>query len=427
MRVAASRSPLTGWPRVLAMVCGALVLPYLVWAGGLPATHDPLNDDPVVLFWRARLDAAPHDAIPALKLAASCLERARLTHDFRFHECAAHAAAEALRRAPGELQAQLLRGATQLALHRFADALKTAEAVIRMHPDAPTGLALRGDARLALGDHLGARADFERLLANDRDLATLVRLSQLQMAEGDAAGARQSLAEAVRAGAERAVAPALLGWALLRLGAAHFRSGDWTAAAKHYAQARELAGDDPEVLDHLAELHAARGDYPGALDLSAQAIAIAPRPEFLQARGDIQAAMDDNDAAMASYRQAEAGYLAASAAGHPLFDHHLASLYSEAPGLKDPAKALHWARRDLKHRRTPASLEALAWAWYQSGAFAKAAQIMDQALEWPVVDAHVLYHASLIYARAGQAERSRELLAAAATANPKFTEFHFHR
>lgn len=423
----ASRSPATGWRHVIALCWVILTVPGLVVAGALPARGDPLDSDPVLQFWRARMEAAPRDATPALQLAGSCLKRARVAHDHRLYACAEKSASEALRRAPGQLQAMLLRGSTQLALHRFTDALTTAEAAIRMHPDATAGIALRGDARLALGDLQAARVDYAQLLAADRDLASWVRLAHLQLAEGDAAGARQSLEKAVRAGAERAVAPALLGWALLRLGAAHFRSGDWAAAASRYAQARELAGDDPDVLDHLAELRAARRDYPGALALLAQAISIAPRPEFLQARGDIQVAMGDADAAVASYRRAEAGYLAATAAGYPLFDHHLAGLYSEAAGLKDPTKALYWARTDLKQRRTAASLDALAWAWYQSGKFAKAAQTMDQALGQPVADAHVLYHGSLIYARAGQARRSRELLAAAVAANPKFGEFHFHR
>lgn len=390
-------------------------------------THDPLASDPVIRFWQDRARAAPRDASLSQRLSLVCLERARRLHDVRFHVCAERAAREALRRAPGDLGAQLLLASSQLAQHRFDLALKTAGQVLRTHPDAAAALALRGDARLALNDRAGARADYTRLLATDISLPHLVRMASLQRAEGDAAGARKSLQEAVRVGGEQAVAPALLGWGLLQLGASHFRSGDWAGAEIHYRQARERNGDDPDVLDHLAELHAARGDHAKALALLTQAYAMAPRPEFQQALGDLQTAMGDPASALRSYRQAEAAYLLAAEAGHPLFDHHLASLYSEAPGLRNPAKALHWAQQDLARRRTAASLDALAWAWYQSGKYAQAATTMDLALQQPGQDAHMLYHASLIYARAGQSARSRQCLAAAATANPKFGEFHFHR
>jgi hypothetical protein len=45
----------------------------------------------------------------------------------------------------------------------------------------------------------------------------------------------------------------------------------------------------------------------------------------------------------------------------------------------------------------------------------------------PTADAHVLYHASLIHARAGDPAKGREFLKRAAAANAKFNAFHFHR
>jgi hypothetical protein len=45
----------------------------------------------------------------------------------------------------------------------------------------------------------------------------------------------------------------------------------------------------------------------------------------------------------------------------------------------------------------------------------------------PTADAHVLYHAGLIYSRAGDNQKGRLYIRRAASANPKFNEFHFHR
>jgi len=214
----------------------------------------------------------------------------------------------------------------------------------------------------------------------------------------------------------------------VRLGETRFRTGDWDGAAFCYTRAAEIAGeDDPDLLDHLAELHAAKRDFPKALDYSAKSIAAAPRPEFQQSRGDVYAAMGDAANAKACYEKALAAYTAAAKAGHGHYFHHLAGLYSDAEPVRDPAEAVKWATKDLEVRRTPATLDAVAWALYQAGKFPEAAAKMDETLKQKTCDAHVLYHAGLIYARAGNAGKSRESLTAAAAANPKFNEFHFHR
>ena len=89
--------------------------------------------------------------------------------------------------------------------------------------------------------------------------------------------------------------------------------------------------------------------------------------------------------------------------------------------------AARWARRDLQLRQTVSSFDAMAWAMYQAGKFKEAGEWMDKALRDPTADSHVLYHAGLIYARAGDANLGRVYLRKAAQVNPKFNEFNFHR
>ena len=52
---------------------------------------------------------------------------------------------------------------------------------------------------------------------------------------------------------------------------------------------------------------------------------------------------------------------------------------------------------------------------------------MDKALALGTKDAHLLYHASLIYFRAGDAAKGKDCLVRAGQVNPKFNEFHVHR
>jgi tetratricopeptide (TPR) repeat protein len=252
-------------------------------------------------------------------------------------------------------------------------------------------------------------------------------MANLQFAEGDATAAASSLEAALRAGEERAAPPALMAWGLVRLGELRFRTGDWAAADHWYSRAVELNGDDPDAVDHKAELHAARGEYEPALKLLKAALALSPRPEFHHNLGEVYAATGDRPRALAAHRRALAAYLEAAEAGHAHYYHHLAGLYCDVDALRDAGKAEQWARKDLQLRRTSATLDALAWALYHAGDYADAAAAMDEALRDKTADAHVLYHASLIYSRAGDPEKGRLQLRRAAAANPKFNEFHFHR
>lgn len=409
------------------------------WADPVTHTATPTNSpctakaeravaDPVIQFWQAKVQASPLDAALAVRLANAYLERAKLTHDHRLYQGAEGAVKASLRRVPDYLPAQLALGSSLLAQHRFGEARQLAEQALRRHPGDASARALRGDARLGLHELAGARLDYAKLVADTPGLLSHARMANLQMAEGNAAAALTSLEQGLTLAGARADPPALLGWGLVRLGETRFRTGDWQGAAQAYAKAIEIAGnEDPDLLDHLAELHAAKGELPQALDYSARALAIAPRPEFKQSRGDIYGLGGDAANARACYQQARDAYLAAAEAGHGHYYHHLAGLYSDTEALRDPLAALKWANKDVQLRRTPATLDAVAWALYQGGKFAESASQMDAALQHKSADGHLLYHASLIYARAGNNAKSRKYLAAAAMANPKFSAFHFHR
>ena len=148
------------------------------------------------------------------------------------------------------------------------------------------------------------------------------------------------------------------------------------------------------------------------------AIDLSPRTEFHHNLGDVYAAMGDRRRALEAHRRALAAYLEAAEAGHAHYYHHLAGLYCDVDALRDAGKAEQWARKDLRLRRTPATLDALAWALYHAGQYSEAAAAMDDALARASADAHVLYHASLIYSRAGDPEKGRVQLRRAAAANP---------
>lgn len=105
------------------------------------------------------------------------------------------------------------------------DAVRAADHLVRTAPNDPVALAIRGEARRALGDHRGAKADFQK--AYDLDPSY------------DAAG--------------------------LQLVAAQLSTDDLTGAAEALAKLR-ANGNGPLVKLRAVEVAARRGDLPDARD-----------------------------------------------------------------------------------------------------------------------------------------------------------------
>ena len=94
---------------------------------------------------------------------------------------------------------------------------------------------------------------------------------------------------------------------------------------------------------------------------------------------------------------------------------------------ENPAAALQWARKDSECRHGVYAHDTLAWALYKNGEFASAAKEMNDALSLGTQDAHLLFHAGMIFSRAGELDRGRELIKQALKVNPYYNSFHVHR
>jgi hypothetical protein len=94
---------------------------------------------------------------------------------------------------------------------------------------------------------------------------------------------------------------------------------------------------------------------------------------------------------------------------------------------ENAGEALKWARKDLEVRHTVAAKDALAWALYRAGEFESAANAARETLTSGSKDAHILFHAGMIFLAAGDAVRGKEVLAEAARVNPRHNSFHVHR
>ncbi len=401
----------------------------------IPALAPFADPDPVTLaFLQRRVAADPDDVTAQNRLASEFLRRLRLSGDLVWLDRAAEAARRSLASVPGAQNpaglAALAR--VQFESHRFLDAVATLRLMRQYATDKPYTLALLGDALLEAGDiddAADAYRDLRRLSEessepNGPDVA--LRFAKLAWMHGDDAAARAGYEQSVTL-AERVGQPALelVAYCHVQLGQFLFGLGDWPGAETHYLAALSAQPGSFAAVEHLAELAGARGDLPRAAALFQEVIARVPRPEFCNELGDLYLFFNRPDDARPWLDRALAGYQASLARGESQYDHHLAAFYSDS--RESPKDALEWARKDLELRHSIFAYDALGWALYKNGSFAEAAAAMDKAVAPGCRSTHLIFHAGMVYFRAGNPARGSESLRRAYEINPRQDTFHVHR
>jgi tetratricopeptide (TPR) repeat protein len=312
-----------------------------------------------------------------------------------------------------------------IAQHKFAEARTLAEKAVKLQATDAFTFAVLGDACLELGDVSCAEQSYERMLRLKSALATQSRLANLHWLKGHLTNALRSYEDAIQAGEHDATSPLDLAWCYLQKGHLHFRTGEFEKAEATYAAASRILPENYSVLEHLAELRGAQGKYDEAISLYQKVLTRAARPEFQQALGDLYLFMGKPAEATNWHAQAQSGYLQATARGEAHYYHHLASFYSDVE--EKPAEALKWARKDMEVRQSIFAYDTLAWALYRNSQWPEALEATRKALALGTKDAHLLFHAGMIYVRAGKGPEGRAYLRQALEVNPHYNSFHAHR
>jgi len=389
---------------------------------GLAAANGFAAVDPTEVtlrFLEQRVKSDPMDSVAQNRLSWACILEMRQSGDLSYLERASQAARASLEAVPA---AQNTGGLVALAMaqfesHNFRDALALGRKAMAIDPGNEGALATIGDAELELGDYQEADETYGKLKEHGEAPSVIARLARLTEVRGDNQKAIALLQDAV-AGQNTE-------WYHIRLGEIFFRTGQFENAEREYAEAQKLAPEHFLVIEHFAELRAAQGKYPEAILLYEQVISKVPRPDYYQALGDVYIYMGKPNEAKPWYDKALAGYLKSVEQGNSHFLHHLAGFYSDS--AENPVEAVRWARKDLEVRHSVYAHDALAWAYYKNGDFTGATNEITQALAMGTRDAHLLFHASMIFSRAGQLDRGGEFLKQALEVNPRYNTFHLHR
>lgn len=385
--------------------------------------------DAALSFLENRVRSDPDDFVAQNQLAGRYLDLLRSTGDDAYLTKARYAAEASVACGVPELNnaglAALAR--VQIASHQFATARDTARELRRLGPGKSFSFGILGDALLELGDYDEAADAFDQLAkAEPGSIDSETRLARLDLVRGELDRARQHFNNALKLTKDLTPAmPEILAWCCVQLGQFYFGRGDWANAEKQYQAALEVMPDYHAALDHVAELRAAQEKHGEAINLYEKLIARLPRPEFCQALGDLYLFTGKTDQAKGWHDRALAGYLKFTKQEDVRYLHHLAGFYCDS--VENPDEALKWARKDLQIRHSVFAHEALAWALYRNGQFGDAAAEMKTALGEGTKDAHVFFHASMIFSANGDLALGKEFLRRAAEINPHYNSFHEHR
>jgi tetratricopeptide (TPR) repeat protein len=389
------------------------------------------GDDPagVLNFLEERVRKDPDDIVAQNRLADVYLHRLRETGGYQWLQRARAAAQRSLAAVPAEQNAEGLVGMIRVEheSHHFVTARDLACELTKIEPNKHRSFALLGDALLEAGDLEKAGEAYAQMQRRGgTPVETETRLARLDLARGALDSARVRFGKALDSAREAAPPqPQMVAWCLLQLGQLGFRTGDWARAEKHYQSVLALLPDDARTLEHLAELRAAEEKYEEAISLYGKVIARVPRPEYWHALGDVYVAMGKPAEAAPWHERAREAYLKNASEGNDHYFHHLAGYYSDAE--ENPTEAVKWARKDMTLRQSAGAHDALAWALYRAGEYAAAAEAATAALSSGTKDAHILFHAGMIFLAAGDIGRGKEMLAEAARVNPRHQSFHAHR
>lgn len=382
--------------------------------------EDPAERE--IQLLRQRTKERPDDFIALTMLGQAYLQRARESGDLALYQTAESAFQSALAEFSEDGGALGGLGFVRLAQHRFREAQALARQILQRDPRSSDGRLLFGDAQLALGDAAEATRTFASLADSP---SVFSRRSELARLRGDNDEAQRLALRAADDAAARGEPPENCAWYRIRAGEIFFRRGQLDLAEEQYQSAVALSPQSYQAAEHMAELRAAQERFDEAIALYQKLIARTPRPDLAQELGDLFLFRQKPEQAKPWHDKALAQYLASVQRGEILFLHHLAGFYADS--REDGAEAVRWARKDLALRSTPFTHDALAWALYRAGEFAESRREIEAALAGGIQDAHLSYHAGLIFSAAGEIERGREFLRATEQLNPHHNAFHVHR
>ena len=409
----------------LALTLIALLLvvsPSLVTAADPPATNAPFEIaliapsgdraiDREIIRWQTEVarESAPVAALS--RLGFSFVQKGKETHDPGQFTLARVCAEEIERRDAGNLDGLLLTAHVLQNLHEFAASEKIARRLVSARGSALDHGVL-GDACLEQGKLDAATTAYQAMADRRPGPAAYNRIAHLRWLRGDAQGAAELFARALRSMSAQdtlglSYTRTQLARAVVGLGhpeiAKKLLDHELSARSKSGPKTATQADSNPAAL-LLAGLIEFEGDREGAAEKLRAAALSCSLPEFLWGASDAARAVGD----LAGAKVWDERLLARGAIDDP----RTTALFLATRGI-DVDRAIELAKAELETRKDVHSYDALAWALFASGDVAGAREPMSLALREGTPDPRILLHGAAIAHAAGIESEAQALSARA--------------
>lgn len=360
----------------------------------------------------------PSDFKSTLALATLYIQEGRATGDYTYYnEAAANYIDDVLAAEPQNFEALVLKSVVELSAHHFAEGLQTAEKAKAINPYNAYVYGLITDGNVELGNYKAAVDNLDKMVSIRPDLRSYSRISYVREIHGDMPGAIEAMKEAVKAGF-----PGEEGteWARVKLAELYEKTGDAKAAEMHYTIALQERPGYAYAVAGLGNIALAGGDYQKAISFYQQADTLLQDVSFKEKLVETYLAMGEKERANKMLDDVITAFTNVAAKGEEGMNHHADKELAAAYLIKqDYKKALEHAMAE--YRRRPANIdmnETLGWTLYKAGNAQRAVQYMDTALKTGSKNPVLLCRAGLVYAKAGNNAKGKQLLDEGLKLNP---------
>lgn len=355
-----------------------------------------------------------------IALATLYLREARITGDNMYYDGAAlRYINEVLAKDPNHFEALTLKAMIYLSQHHFSDALVLAQKAQQLNPYNAFVYGLLVDAHVELGNYEEAVKNSDEMVSIRPDMRSYARISYLREIYGDYPGAIDAMKLAVDAGGYGDEATE---WSRVQLGKLYEYTGDLKAAEMHYTIALNERPGYAHALAGLAHIALANKEYKKALSLYEQADQSVHDYAFKEALAQIYFAMGDTKKGEGLLQTVIDGMTKEAQKGEQdenvghYADRELAQAYLL---INEPDKALQHALKEYNRRPNNIDVnETVAWVYYNKGEVQKAVPYMNAALKTGSKNPALLCHAGLVYAKASEKSKAKQLLEQALKNNP---------
>jgi len=284
------------------------------------------------------------------------------------------------------------------------------------------GRAILADIDFQEGRYQRALDTFQGLIEEERTWDVLARLAHWNGKMGEPAAADRLYAEAESELTAKEMRS--FTWLELQRAALALSRGQLRRSRQHCERAAAAFPGYWRVDHCMVAVLAAEGDLLAAESLLRGVVMRAPRPELMQALGELLAANGKPGESAQWLERAASAFLTSVKNGGVHYYHHLADLYADS--LDRPEEAVHWAGLDVALRSNFTTQSALAWALYQNAQIQEGVKWIEMALASGVQDASVFGTAAELFRAAGDAELGHQYERLATRINPSGKQFHLH-